>query len=146
MSYPELLLPNQLCFLVHRLDLKIASKYRPVLAELGLSYGQYLAMLALWERREMTIGELCRSLDLDSGTVSPLMKRLEAAGLVSRERSSEDERTVFVRLTEAGAALEEKARMVPAALAPCLVADEEEYRTMRRALERMLAGIDARGC
>ena len=146
MSYPELLLSNQLCFLVHRLDLAIAAKYRPVLAELHLTYGQYLAMLALWEHRELGIGELCRRLDLDTGTVSPLVKRLEAAGFVERKRSSEDERSVTVRLTETGAALEERARRVPAALAPCLVADEEDYRDMRGTLERMLAKLEGQNC
>ena len=109
MSYPELLLSNQLCFLVHRLDLAMAAKYRPVLAPLGLTYGQYLAMLALWEHRELGVGELCELLRLDSGTVSPLLKRLEAAGLVKRERRAEDERSVAVRLTSAGAALEGRA-------------------------------------
>jgi DNA-binding MarR family transcriptional regulator len=145
MSYPELLLSNQLCFLVHRLDLAITAKYRPVLAELGLTYGQYLAMLVLWEHRELGVGELCERLALDTGTVSPLVKRLESAGFVERERSAEDERAVSVRLTEAGAALEKKARKVPAALAGCLVADEADYRDMRGTLERMLARLDSSG-
>jgi MarR family transcriptional regulator, organic hydroperoxide resistance regulator len=143
MSRPELLLSNQLCFLVHRLDLAISAKYRPVLAELGLTYGQYLAMLALWEHRELAIGELCELLRLDTGTVSPLVKRLAAAGLVKRERGTEDERRVVVRLSAAGAALEEKARRVPAALAGCLVTDEADYLDIRERLEGMLARLDS---
>jgi MarR family transcriptional regulator, organic hydroperoxide resistance regulator len=142
MSRRELLLSNQLCFLVHRLDLAIAAKYRPALAELGLTYGQYLAMLALWEHRELAIGELCELLGLDTGTVSPLVKRLAAAGLVKRERGTEDERTVLVRPSDAGAALEEKARRVPAAMAGCLVADEADYRDIRERLEGMLSRLD----
>ncbi|HOX33015.1 MAG TPA: MarR family transcriptional regulator [Spirochaetales bacterium] len=138
MSYRELLLSNQLCFLVHRLDLGIASKYRPALAKLGLTYGQYLAMLALWERREATVSELCGALELDTGTVSPLVKRLEAAGLVERARSLIDERQVLVRLTRKGAALEEKARSVPGSLAGCLVADEADYARIRAFLEELL--------
>jgi MarR family transcriptional regulator, organic hydroperoxide resistance regulator len=144
MSSPELLLSNQVCFLVHRLDLSVQAKYRPVLSELGLTYGQYLAMLALWERGELGVGELCSLLDLDTGTVSPLLKRLEATGLVRRERSAEDERAVRVKLTEAGAALEERARAVPKALGPCLFADEEDYRKMRATLERMLARLEGK--
>jgi DNA-binding MarR family transcriptional regulator len=138
MSAPELLLSNQLCFLVHRLDLAIGAKYRPVLAEIGLTYGQYLAMLALWERRELGIGELCSILDLDTGTVSPLVKRLEAIGFVERERRTDDERAVSVKLTAAGAALEKKARSVPKAIASCLLAEETDYGEMRAMLEKML--------
>ena len=97
MSRPELLLSDQLCFLVHRLDRAIVDRYRPLLAALELTYPQYLAMLVLWEREEAGIGELCRLLDLDTGTVSPLVKRLEVAGLVERRRKSDDERAVAAR-------------------------------------------------
>jgi MarR family transcriptional regulator, organic hydroperoxide resistance regulator len=142
MSRPELLLSNQLCFLVHRLDLAIGSKYRPILAKLGLTYGQYLAMLALWERRELGVGELCEMLDLDTGTVSPLLKRLEAAGLVERRRRDEDERAVAVRLTAAGAALEKKARAVPAAVSKCLAADREDYEGLAAVIKRMLYRLE----
>jgi MarR family transcriptional regulator, organic hydroperoxide resistance regulator len=141
MSSPELLLSNQLCFLVHRLDQAIAAKYRPLLSELGLTYPQYLAMLALWERRSLGVGELCSMLGLDTGTVSPLVKRLEASGLVERERRTDDERAVSVRLTAAGAALEKKARSVPKALASCLLAEESDYREMRAMLEKMLSRV-----
>jgi MarR family transcriptional regulator, organic hydroperoxide resistance regulator len=142
MSRPELLLSNQLCFLVHRLDLAIVSKYRPILAELGLTYGQYLAMLALWERRELGVGELCELLELDTGTVSPLLKRLEAGGLVEKRRSPDDERAVSVRLTAAGAALEKRARSVPATIARCLVADSKDYGEIASVLKRMLAKLE----
>jgi len=146
MSYPELLLSNQLCFLVHRLDLAIAAKYRPALSELGLTYGQYLAMLALWERRELTIGGLCELLRLDTGTVSPLVKRLEASGLARRERRADDERSVYVRLTEAGADLERRARKIPGALAGCLIADGDDYARMRAFLEAMLGRLEEASC
>lgn len=145
MSHPELLLSNQLCFLVYRLNLGIAEKYRPVVARLGLTYGQYLAMLALWEHRELGVGELCTLLSLDTGTVSPLLKRLEKSGLVERRRRPEDERSVLITLTQAGADLEEKAREVPAALASCLVADEKDYTHMKSALTKMLDRLEGRG-
>jgi DNA-binding MarR family transcriptional regulator len=143
MSHAELLLSNQLCFLVYRLDLAIAARYRPVLAKLGLTYSQYLAMLALWEHRELEIGRLCELLDLDTGTVSPLVKRLEAAGLVRRTRKTDDERVVAVSLTEKGAELEEKARLVPRSLARCLVADEKDYLEKRDLLRQMVRQIES---
>lgn len=142
MSAPELLLSNQLCFLVHRLDLAIAAKYRPALSRLGLTYTQYLAMLALWEHGRLGIGELCELLHLETGTVSPLVKRLESAGLVRRERGSADERAVTVGLTAKGRALEKKAATVPAALAPCLISSKADYASMRKVLEGMLKRIE----
>lgn len=143
MSHPELRLSNQICFLVYRLDLAIAARYRPLLKKLGLTYGQYLAMLALWEHRELEVGELCALLALDTGTVSPLLKRMEAAGLVERRRRRDDERIVTVALTTKGAALEERARGVPAAIARCLVADEKDYSEIQGTLKRMIARVEA---
>jgi DNA-binding MarR family transcriptional regulator len=141
-SHPELLLSNQLCFLVYRLNRAIEARYRPVLAKLGLTYSQYLAMLALWEHRELEVGRLCELLDLDTGTVSPVVKRLEAAGLVRRRRRRDDERVVVVSLTEAGAALEEKARAVPRALTRGLAADEKEYKRLHDQLSRLVAQVE----
>jgi len=144
MSYPQLLLSNQLCFLVYRLDLAITARYRPLLAEIGLTYGQYLAMLALWEHRELEVGALCDLLGLDTGTVSPLVKRMEAAGLVERARRKDDERVVVVGLTEAGQMLEEKARDVPAAIARCLIADEKDYGRIQGMLRTMIARAEGK--
>ncbi len=124
--------------MIHRIDRALGSKYRPLLAELGLTYPQYLAMLALWEHERLTIGRLCELLALDTGTVSPLVKRLEGAGLVTRFRSEEDERTVFVSLTPAGKALRKKARPVPGAIASCAVTSKGEYEKLRTTLEGLL--------
>lgn len=146
MSSGELLLSNQICFLVHRLDRAINARYRPLLAELGLTYPQYLAMLALWEREELGVGELCAMLDLDTGTVSPLLKRLEAAGLVERRRRAEDERAVSVRLTGAGRELEARARSVPGALAACLLADADEYRDLKDTFGKLIARLERPDC
>lgn len=146
MSSTGLLLSNQLCFLVHRLDREIAARYRPLLGELGLTYPQYLAMLALWERDGLTVGELCALLYLDTGTVSPLVKRLEAAGLVERRRGSDDERTVYVRLSDSGRALEERARGVPGAMASCLLADAGEYASLKETLTGLLSRLEASAC
>jgi MarR family transcriptional regulator, organic hydroperoxide resistance regulator len=138
MSHPELLLANQICHLVYRLDLAIGARYRPLLESLGLTYGQYLAMLVLWEERETDIGTLCERLGLDTGTVSPLMKRLEKAGLVSRRRAAEDERVVRVSLTGAGADLEAKARVVPLEIARCLVTDREDHAQTQKLLRMLI--------
>lgn len=138
MSRAELLLDNQLCFLVHRLDMAIAARYRPLLKELGLTYPQYLVMLALWEHKTVGIGELCRLLELDTGTVSPLVKRMEASGLVERRRQTQDERAVSVSLTEHGAALEAKAIGVPHRLASCLLSGADEYGELKKTLSTLL--------
>lgn len=142
MSRPELLLENQVCFLIHKLDRAVLARYRPLLEGLGLTYPQYLCMLALWERDGRTVGELCSALDLDTGTVSPLLKRLEAAGYLRRARDAGDERVVTVALTEAGRALEERALSVPATLASCLFRDLEDYAGLKSTLEATLARLD----
>ncbi|MGV9714035.1 MarR family winged helix-turn-helix transcriptional regulator [Gordonia sp. NPDC003424] len=98
-------LDQQLCFALYTASRAVIAAQRPGLAELGLTYPQYLAMLALWESDDLTIGELCRRLHLDSGTVSPLIRRLEGLGYVVRRRSTEDERSVTVSLTPDGIAL-----------------------------------------
>jgi DNA-binding MarR family transcriptional regulator len=107
----------QLCFALYTASNQITRLYRPLLEPLGLTYPQYLAMLALWETGPRTVGELGEALGLDSGTLTPLLKRLEAAGLVSRQRDAADERRVLVSLTLAGEALKARAAHVPAALA-----------------------------
>src|SRR5437763_17166451 len=94
---PMLLLDNRLCFALYSASLAMTKLYKPLLEELGLTYPQYLAMLVLWERDGLTVSELGERLSLDSGTLTPLLKRLEAAGLVSRVRDTRDERRVHVR-------------------------------------------------
>ncbi len=140
---PSLLLDNQLCFLVYRLHRGITDLYRPVLAELGLTYPQYLVMLALWEDSPLSVSQIGARLELDSGTLSPLLKRLEAAGLIVRTRAKADERSVLVSLTAAGLALRSRARSVPARVGECLAGTLEEYVASRAHLETMLARVDA---
>lgn len=110
---------------------------------LGLTYTQYLAMLALWERGELTVGELCDALHTDSGTISPMIKRMEAAGLLKKERDRDDERSVRVTLLPAGKALEEHARPIPGAMASCAVEGEAEYRALRRLFTELLEKLEA---
>lgn len=106
-------LEEQLCFAVYQAGHAFTRMYRSALAELGLTYPQYLVMLALWDGDGVTVKALGERLSLDSGTLTPLLKRLEVAGLIRRERSREDERQVLLHLTEAGEALREKGGCVP---------------------------------
>ena len=109
MALPQLRLDNQLCFLFHRIGRELTAAYRPLLSELGLTYPQYLVMLVLWESDGLGVGEIGERLALDSATLSPLLRRMEAAGLVERVRDATDERRVTVHLTAEGRALEQRA-------------------------------------
>lgn len=108
-----LLLDNQLCFALYAASLAMTKLYKPLLAELGLTYPQYLAMLVLWERDGLMVSELGERLALDSGTLTPLLKRLETNGLVARIRDVEDERRVHITLTAAGRKLRARAKPIP---------------------------------
>ncbi|BBP64081.1 MarR family transcriptional regulator [Pseudomonas sp. Cab53] len=108
-----LLLDNQVCFALHSTSLMMTKVYKPLLQALGLTYPQYLAMMVLWEKDGLTVGEISTRLLTDPGSLTPLLKRLEAEGLLSRTRSREDERVVIVELTEQGRALREKALGIP---------------------------------
>jgi MarR family transcriptional regulator, organic hydroperoxide resistance regulator len=110
---PPLLLDNQICFAVYSTAHALNRVYRPLLDRLGLTYPQYLVMLALWERDGVAVKDIGERLFLDSGTLTPVLKRLEAAGLIKRARSTEDERQVLIGLTPQGHALRDKARAVP---------------------------------
>jgi DNA-binding MarR family transcriptional regulator len=109
-------LDDQLCFALYAAQRAVTAAYRPLLDELGLTYPQYLVLLVLWERGETTVKELAEALRLDYGTVSPLLKRLEGAGLVRRERSGQDERSVLVACTGRADELRERAARIPGAL------------------------------
>lgn len=111
-----LLLDNQLCFALHSASLAMTKVYKPHLDRLGVTYPQYLALLVLWERDGITVSDLGERLFLDSGTLTPLLKRLEAQGLVDRSRDPQDERRVVIRLTEQGRALKEQAAGIPACI------------------------------
>lgn len=112
-----LALDNQLCFALYAASGLVTRAYRPLLEPLGLTYPQYLVMLVLWEQAPRAVKDLGQALDLDSGTLTPLLKRMEAAGLVARTRDAGDERRVLISLTDKGAALHAEAAKIPAALA-----------------------------
>lgn len=135
-------LDQQICFSLNAASRAFGGVYRVILKDLGLTYPQYLVMLVLWEHGELPVKRVGEHLRLDSGTLSPLLKRLEAAGLVLRERSTRDERSVQVRLTEEGGALRERALSVPRRIATATGADLEEIRELRDRLDRLTAALD----
>ncbi|MDZ4131270.1 MAG: MarR family transcriptional regulator [Hydrogenophaga sp.] len=113
LSDQALRLDNQLCFALYSASLAMTKLYKPLLDELGITYPQYLVLLVLWERDGLTVSELGERLSLDSGTLTPLLKRLEAAGLLSRLRDATDERRVLIRLTADGRKLKTRAQRIP---------------------------------
>ena len=142
--HPQLDLDAQLCFPLYAASRAVTRAYGPLLAEFGLTYPQYLALLALWgEGGPMTVGELGSRLRLDSGTLTPVLKRLEQAGFVTRRRDSSDERRVLVAVTAAGQDLQDRVSDVPTRLVASLGLDATESRQLRRLLGSLLDRLDA---
>lgn len=137
-SEDALLLKNQLCFPLYAAARKIVRLYTPILASLDLTYTQYIALLALWEEDGLTVTELGDRLYLDSGTLTPLLKKMEAQGLVIRARSRRDERIVEVFLTDSGRSLREKALSIPARMVSCINLSAEDATDLHRILNRLL--------
>ncbi len=142
MDDEALKLENQLCFPLYACAREIVRLYKPILDELGLTYTQYIAMLVLWERQRATVKELCEALHLDSGTLTPLQKRLAAMGLITRRRDTADERSVIVELTEQGRALKERARNVPARILQCVPLNLDDAATLYRLLYQLLGQME----
>ncbi|HJW12887.1 MAG TPA: MarR family transcriptional regulator [Albitalea sp.] len=130
-------LDNQLCFALYSSSLAMTKLYKPLLDPLGLTYPQYLALLVLWERDALTVSELGERLFLDSGTLTPLLKRMEAAGWLTRERAADDERRVIVTLTPSGRALREPARAVPVKLAQATGCSAAELAELTQRLQQL---------
>jgi DNA-binding MarR family transcriptional regulator len=139
----SLRLDDQLCFGLYSASRAVTSLYRVVLDDLDLTYPQYLVMLALWEQDHRLVKELGAELNLDSGTLSPLLKRLQTAGLVVRNRQADDERSVRVSLSEAGQALREKARGIPDVIGAAMSLDEAGVARMRAELDRLTESVNA---
>ena len=134
-------LDKQVCFALYAASRAVTARYRPILDRFGLTYPQYVALLVLWERGETTVKDLGAALMLDSGTLSPLLKRLETAGLVRRRRDADDERSVVVALTKAGAALQIEAAGVPAELARATGMSPSELKALRETLAALTAAL-----
>ena len=130
-------LDDQLCFALYAASRAVVGAYRPGLSKLGLTYPQYLTLLALWEKDDVGVVELGARLRLDTSTLSPLLKRLEAMGLVARNRSTADERCVSIKLTDAGVALAEPATQLSQDVAAKLSLSEQEVKTLRTLIDRV---------
>ena len=135
--YDRLRLENQLCFPLYACSREIIKQYKPFLDELDLTYTQYITMMVLWERTSLTAKELGEALFLDSGTLTPLLKKLEGKGYLTRKRSAEDERSLIVTVTDAGLALRDRAVRIPEAMAACSPLTPEEGEALYRILYRL---------
>ena len=131
-------LDSQLCFPLYAASRKIVSKYTPYLKPLGITYTQYIMFLVLWEKDEITVGDLCRRLMLDTGTVTPMLKNTEKQGLIKRARSEEDERVVVITLTDEGRALYKKAKELPGKVGSCVNISRSEAETLYKLLYKLL--------
>ncbi|TBU83530.1 MarR family winged helix-turn-helix transcriptional regulator [Phytopseudomonas dryadis] len=132
----DLLLDNQVCFALHSTSLMMTKVYKPLLQALGLTYPQYLAMLVLWERDGITVGDISARLLTDPGSLTPLLKRLEGEGLLQRTRSSVDERVVHLKLTDKGRALHAQARRIPGCI---LTASAQTAQRLNALKEELIA-------
>ncbi|MEU1617250.1 MarR family transcriptional regulator [Streptomyces sp. NPDC005722] len=142
LAEPSLLLDNHFCFTLYAASRAVTGVYRPLLDAVGLTYPQYLVMVVLWEHRTVTVKELVAALHLDYGTLTPLIKRLEAHGLLKRQRRADDERVVEVALTPEGTALRERIRNVPPAIGEAVGLTHEEIATAQDLLRRLTANVD----
>lgn len=134
-----LLLENQFCFPLYACAKEVVRKYRKPLEELNLTYTQYIVMLVLWENGGMTEGQLGKKVHLDSGTLTPVLKRLDKAGYVNRIRPENNERKLFLSLTKEGEELKEKAKKIPEAMQGCIPLSEDDLFILRDMLNQVLA-------
>ena len=140
-KYDSLKLENQLCFPLYACSKEIVRRYKTYLDKLDLTYTQYIVMMAMWEEKELNVKELGDKLFLDSGTLTPVLKKLEAKGYVTRERSKIDERTLIVTLTDSGKELREMAVDIPVGMRGCLKLSDEEMIQLRTMLDKILSDM-----
>lgn len=138
-------LKNQLCFPLYAASRNVIGLYTPYLSPLGLTYTQYIVFLTLWEKDGIPVGELCETLMLDNGTISPLLKKMQQAGYIERTRSERDDRVVVITLTEAGKALKMQAKDVPQKVASCLALPPEKAQTLYTLLYELLDNQKRKG-
>ena len=137
-KYDAIKIENQLCFPLYACAREVVKRYTPFLDEINLTYTQYIVMMVLWDKKSVTVKELGQILYLDSGTLTPLLKKLEAKGYLSRKRSETDERNLIVTISKQGDSLREKAVEVPGKMAQCVALEPEEAMTLYRILYKLL--------
>jgi DNA-binding MarR family transcriptional regulator len=140
-KYESLKLGNQLCFPLYACSKEIIRKYKPYLDDIDLTYTQYITMMVLWEKKTVNVKTLGECLYLDSGTLTPVLKKLESKGYITRVRSSEDERNLVVTITEEGEALKDKAISVPASISSCVKLDPEEAALLYKLLYKIIGNV-----
>ena len=136
--YACLKLENQICFPLYACSKEVVRKYKPFLDELDLTYTQYITMMVLWDKKQMNVKEIGKCLYLDSGTLTPLLKKLESKGYITRHRSKEDERNLLIKITPEGEALKERAIAVPAQMGKCFDLDPEEAKLLYNLMYKLL--------
>ncbi|MBE6741284.1 MAG: MarR family transcriptional regulator [Ruminococcaceae bacterium] len=141
-NYDALKLENQLCFPLYACSKEVVKRYKPYLDELDLTYTQYITMMVLWDKKTVNVKELGENLFLDSGTLTPLLKKLEAKGYIERHRSKDDERNLLVSITEKGEALKDKAIEVPYKMIQCVRLSKEEAQELYRLLHKLLNTVE----
>ena len=139
---PSVALDDQLCFALYAAARAVTARYRPMLEAIGLTYPQYLVMMLLWEQDNQTVGQLGTRLALDSGTLSPLLKRLTAAGLVTRHRRVEDERSVSIALTDEGRALRDQAFTISKEMIGAIGFDTQEFAELKGRLQLLVERVN----
>ncbi|MEE1158155.1 MAG: MarR family transcriptional regulator [Atopobiaceae bacterium] len=142
MEFNPLALDNQLCFPLYAASKEVTRRYKPFLDPLGLTYTQYVTMMALWEKDGVSVKELGKRLYLDSATLTPLLKRLEAHGYIMRQRSKEDERSVIISLTQEGRDLRDKALEVPKGIGSCIRMEPQDAMQLKALLGKLLEAFD----
>lgn len=138
MEIESLKLHNQLCFPLYACSKEIIKRYKPFLDEINLTYTQYITMLVLWEERSISLKEIGEKIYLDSGTLTPVLKKLEDLKLIERKRSLEDERNLLITITKKGEELKEKAKSIPENMQKCFDLSEDEAKTLYKTLYKIL--------
>ncbi|MDO4400389.1 MAG: MarR family transcriptional regulator [Coriobacteriia bacterium] len=141
-KYAPLRLESQLCFPLYAASKEIVRRYKPLLDPLDLTYTQYITMMALWEHGQMSVSELGECLYLNSATLTPVLKRLEAKGYITRKRSTADERSVIVSITDEGMKLQDRALEVPYQMGTCVNMDPNEALALKQLLDKLLSSFD----
>ncbi len=137
-KYDPLKLEYQICFPLYAAAKEVVKKYKRFLDPLGLTYTQYITMMVMWEHKELTVSKIGEYLKLDTGTLTPMLKKMEAAGLVTRERSKKDEREIIVKVTPAGMELRKQALTVPESIGSCIHLTVEEALQLKTLLEKII--------
>ena len=140
-KYDSLKLANQLCFPLYACSKEIIRKYKPFLDEIDLTYTQYITMMVMWEKKSVNVKTLGECLYLDSGTLTPVLKKLESKGYITRERSEKDERNLVVSITDSGMKLRDKAVEIPSRIGSCVRLTAEEAATLYNLLHKIIGNV-----